>query len=120
MIDDRYLLSSPVEFVASSLVHEATHGRLARCGFGYSADIRYRIERLCIRQERAFATRIPGNEALLDRVNRKLMIPPEYWIDEAAKDRFRTGFLSMSADGGLPEWLARALLSLREKVGKSR
>jgi hypothetical protein len=120
MIDDRYLLSSPIEFIASSLVHEATHGRLTRCGFGYSEDIRYRVERLCIRQERAFATRIPNNEPLLDRINRKLMIPADHWTDQNTKVRFRAGFLGMSKDGGLPEWLARVLLSIHDKVVKPR
>lgn len=120
VIDDRHVLTSPVEFIASSLVHEATHGRLDRCGFGYSEDIRYRVERLCIRQERAFAARIPGNEALLERIDRKLNIPAEYWTDESAKVRFRAGFLGMSKDGGLPEWLARTLLGIHDKVIKPR
>src|SRR5689334_17819250 len=37
--------STRVEDVALTLVHEGTHARLARAGFGYEEEIRSRIER---------------------------------------------------------------------------
>ena len=47
------------ERLALLLVHEATHARLSRCGIQYSAPLRNRIERACVRAELSFAQRLP-------------------------------------------------------------
>ena len=43
---------------ARTLVHEATHGAIARRGIVYSADLRSRIERLCVTEEHRFLDRL--------------------------------------------------------------
>ncbi|WP_181169012.1 hypothetical protein [Mesorhizobium sp. B2-4-14] len=118
LIDNKYVLTSTPEIIASTLVHEATHGRLIRHNIGYSEEIRSRVERVCIRQERAFALKIPQNGDLLQRIERKLAIAPDYWTDHAALERHREGMIAMAEDVGLPNWLGRALLNFRERMGR--
>lgn len=43
------------ELIASTIVHEATHSRLLRCGIGYEEAVRARVEAVCLRRELAFA-----------------------------------------------------------------
>ena len=44
---------------ASSLVHEATHGRLESLHFAYTKDTRLRIERICVSEQRRFLANLP-------------------------------------------------------------
>lgn len=118
LVDNEYVLNTSPEIIASTLVHEATHGRLIRYNIGYSEEIRSRVERVCIRQERAFALKIPQNGDLLQKIERKLAIAPDYWTDHAALERHREGMIVMAEDVGLPNWLGRALLNFRERLGR--
>jgi ankyrin repeat protein len=63
---DEDLLSwsrDPIEEIALTLVHEATHARLSELGFGRAKGVlRVRIERVCLRAEIDFARRIPGSQ----------------------------------------------------------
>ena len=52
--------STTPELLASAIVHEATHARLFRMGFGYDETVRASVEGICLRRELAFAARIPG------------------------------------------------------------
>src|SRR5262249_52636355 len=52
--------TSTPEQIAATIVHEATHARIVRCGIGYSHDLRARVEAVCLRREIAFATRLPN------------------------------------------------------------
>lgn len=45
--------------VAVHLVHEATHGYLAAQGIPYGRAERARVERLCVREEQRFVSRLP-------------------------------------------------------------
>ena len=65
-LDERFVLaekSSP-ELIASVIVHEATHARLMRCGIGYDAALRVRVEKVCLRRELAFAAKLPNGEQI--------------------------------------------------------
>ena len=44
--------------IAITLVHEATHGVLRARGIGYSAELRSRVERCCVREEHRFLARL--------------------------------------------------------------
>src|SRR5262245_12890125 len=46
VLDTRFVLdetTSP-DMLATVIVHEATHARLRRCGFGYDEEMRHRVE----------------------------------------------------------------------------
>jgi hypothetical protein len=44
--------------IASTLIHEATHGVLRARGIGYSAQLRARVERCCVREQNRFLGRL--------------------------------------------------------------
>lgn len=111
-LDPKFVLSSPVEVIASTIVHEATHARLLKVGIPYTWENRFRVEKSCIRQELVFAKRIPGAEELQRRINEKLLLEPEVWSREASSARFHAAF--MEGGGGPPKWLRRRLHKARE------
>jgi hypothetical protein len=49
-LDSRFVLSetSSLEMIASTIVHQATHARLMRCGIGYEMELRARVEAACV------------------------------------------------------------------------
>ncbi len=62
MLDDSAILTAPAALVALWIVHEATHARVA--ALAPKAENITRIERICAKQELAFATKLPGSEQL--------------------------------------------------------
>ena len=44
--------------VASTLIHEATHGALRARAIGYTAELRSRVERCCVREQNRFLARL--------------------------------------------------------------
>ena len=54
--------------IASVIVHEATHARMMRLGFGYEEPKRVRIEHICFGAQQAFARRLPDGEQLVKEV----------------------------------------------------
>ncbi len=69
---------TPVEEHACSIVHEATHARLCRRGIQYSRELRRRIETLCVREEIAFADKLPSGDWTRPTLD-KLAMP--WWSD---------------------------------------
>ncbi|MGO1077775.1 hypothetical protein [Inquilinus sp. CA228] len=120
VIDPRLIVSSSSEFIASVIVHEATHGRLMRYRVGYSEEIRRRVEILCMRQEQAFARRIPNGEELKQSIDRRLGLPPETWTDEAFSEGNRIGEIEMARHAGIPKWLTWILVRLRKMTAGRR
>lgn len=47
-----------VAAVASTLVHEGTHGLLRARGIGYSKQLRSRVERCCVKEQHRFLARL--------------------------------------------------------------
>jgi hypothetical protein len=106
-LDPGFVLSSPIETIASTIVHEATHARFINVGIPYTYENRHRVEKACIRQELVFAQRIPEAEELRRRINEKLLLDPDVWSKETSSNRFREAF--SESEGGLPKWLRRRL-----------
>lgn len=106
-LDPEFVLSSPIETIASTIVHEATHARFTNVGIPYTYENRHRVEKACIQQELVFAQRIPGAEELRRRINKKLLLDPDVWSRETSSIRFREAFAE--SDGALPKWLRRRL-----------
>jgi hypothetical protein len=75
------------EEVALTLIHEGTHARLRRAGFGYDARIRPRIERLCIGSELVVARRLPGAADLADDASQRLAWDDDTWSAESIRGR---------------------------------
>ena len=69
LLDERIVTSetTTVEWIASAIVHEATHARLEKLGIRYDEALRQRIERICARRELDFARHLSGVDALQER-----------------------------------------------------
>jgi hypothetical protein len=113
-LDERFVLAetSP-EMIAATIVHEATHARLWRCGFGYDENVRGRVEAVCIRRELAFARRLPNGELVYEQAQDALSNPPATWTDTAVRDRDLEGSVHALRHLGAPDWVVRALLAAR-------
>jgi hypothetical protein len=58
--------------LASTLVHEATHGVLRARDIPYSPELRVRIERLCVTEENRFARRLSSTQPeIAERLHRE-------------------------------------------------
>jgi hypothetical protein len=113
------------EAVAATLVHEAQHARLRRLGFGYSPEIRPRIERLCHRAARNFARRLSEASELVDELTRQLERDPEVYSPagrwrakaEALESMALTGWIKVPLSG-FAKW--RANRSASDRVARGR
>jgi hypothetical protein len=99
---------TPVVEIASILVHEGTHARLRRLGFGYGERERARIEHVCFRAEIAFARRLPDAGDVIARAERQIARDPIIWTDAGR----RAGYAGDLQALGVPRWLARLLSRL--------
>ncbi|WP_316219166.1 hypothetical protein [Bradyrhizobium sp. SZCCHNR2026] len=74
VLDERAVASqtATVEWIASAIVHEATHARLEKLGIRYDEAVRNRIERVCALRELNFARHLSGADALLEEINWRL------------------------------------------------
>lgn len=99
------------ELIAATIVHEATHARLQRCGVGYEEELRPRVEAICFRRELAFAAKLPNGEKVREQAERLLALcaTEDYWTDAAFKERD----VNAARDLGFPGWFIRAILGLR-------
>ncbi len=116
-LDTRFVLAetSFPEVIASTIVHEATHARLLRCGIGYEQELRARVEAVCLRSELAFAAKLPNGEQARERAERTLELcaTHDYWTNRAFNDRFVEGGAEALRHLGVPHWLVRTTLALR-------
>ena len=115
MLDERFVLAETTDtaMIAAVIVHEATHARLWRRGFGYDEDERQRIETICIRREMAFARRLPDGQRLREFAHEALATAPSYWTNAASHDRHIEGSVEALRYLGW-SWLARPLLAIRK------
>jgi len=94
-------------YVALILVHEATHARLYHAGIPTWQSIQGRVERLCVREQIAFASELGevgwgGAAEMIGALERALAVP---WWTEARQFETR---LRVITDSDLPRWLIRA------------
>ncbi len=113
-LDKRYIEKASTQAIASLIVHEATHGYPCLRKMGYSEKLRYRIERICIRQELVFARRLPDSKSLCENLERKLKRDPSFWSNSEYANRRPGQELAALKAAGLPEWLIRSTAKLRE------
>ncbi|MGQ3279559.1 MAG: hypothetical protein ACT6WE_23840, partial [Shinella sp.] len=103
VLDTDFVKTATVEEIASTIVHEATHGELIERGIGYGEEIRRRVEGVCTRQELAFAAKIPDFAKVVKRAETKLDLPAETWSDEMSVQRK----IQWLKDDGWPNWMLR-------------
>jgi hypothetical protein len=94
--------NTSVAQVGSAIVHEVTHARLMRLGFGYEEPKRLRIERICLSAERAFALRLPDGEELVKAVEEAQAYYSEGHFSNAGRREADLEGLRML---GVPKWI---------------
>lgn len=113
-LDERFVRSASLELIASTIVHEATHARLARCGIGYEEPLRARVEAVCMRRQLAFAAKLPnGGIAHKEAADTLAYLSPELFTSEAFRARDDQGGVETMRYLDVPEWFIRALLRAR-------
>jgi hypothetical protein len=116
-LDVRFILSETwtPDVIASTIVHEATHARLHRCGVGYEEALRARVEAICFRRELAFAATLPNGQRVRERAKRTLELcrGQNYWTNAAFEERFVEGAIETAEQLGHPVWLLHIVLALR-------
>jgi len=95
--------------IALTMVHEGTHARLARAGFGYDEQSRPRIERLCLASELVVARRLPLAEDLVDETLKCLAWDDAAWSSEAIRERTMAALKDLGWPGKLGYWIGHAL-----------
>lgn len=92
--------------VAMAIVHEATHARLRHCGIRTTESNQARIEALCVKEEIAFASRLPDGAVFIEHARSKLHTP--WWGKAESARRADDQLRSLR----VPEWVIR----LRQKL----
>lgn len=87
--------------IAMAIVHEATHARLRHCGIQTTEANQARIEALCVKEEIAFATRVPHSSRYIAHARQKVLTP---WWGKKEGDRRTENQLSSLR---IPEWIIR-------------
>lgn len=116
---DRAYVSQPditASHVAATIIHEATHARLRRAGFGYEPELRRRIENVCFRAEVRFAAYLPDGQEIVDEARAQLERDPIVWTAAAADERATSKLREL----GVPEWMIRFILFIfrRQQANK--
>jgi hypothetical protein len=116
-LDSRFVLAetSSLEMIASTIVHEATHARLRRCGIGYETKLRARVEAVCARRELAFANKLPNGGQVRESAERLLELCADdgYWSNTAFEERYVEGSIEAMRHLGVPDWLVHVLPTFR-------
>ena len=111
-LDSRYVLgeASSLEMIASTIVHEATHARLMHCGIGYQAELRARVEMVCVRRELAFSAKLPNGDQVRESAERSLeycAADEGYWTDAAMEERYVEDSITAMRHLGMPDWMVQ-------------
>jgi hypothetical protein len=103
--------------VATILVHEATHARVARAGVAYSKPHRSRIEALCKEAELAFLLRVPAftnRDIILARAREAI---GEAKARDPTVEASRVSIYAYLRDQGWPRWIAKvAAFGIRDRA----
>jgi len=110
--DERHVLADATgpELIALTIVHEATHARLMRCGIGYEEKLRARVEAVCARRELAFAAKLPEGQEARVEAGRSLTYSPDEWSDASRQAQIDEDAPAAMRQVGVPEWLIRFIM----------
>ncbi len=121
VFDERFVVAETItpERIAASIVHEATHARLERCGIQYEEKLRSRIEAVCIERQLAFANKLPDGAELQEQfahARQWYEANPEYFSDAWFRRREARGWIKAMHYLGMPDWFIRPALSMRRAI----
>lgn len=110
LLDERIVTreTTTVEWIASAIVHEATHARLEKLGIRYHEAVRQRIERVCARRELDFARHLSGVDALQKEIMWRLDRCSEEnasYTDQNMWENTVRGNAEILRHLGTPEWI---------------
>lgn len=109
LLDERVVAreTTTVEWIASAIVHEATHARLENWGIRYDEAVRLRIERICVRRELDFARHLSGVDALQEEISQRLdwcRDDSTFYTDQNMQEEMNQGIAETLRHLGTPEW----------------
>lgn len=119
LLDERVVASetTTVEWIASAIVHEATHARLENWGIRYDEASRLRIERICVRREIDFARRLTGVDALQEEIAQRLdwcRDESTHYTDQNMQQRMDQGSVKALRHLGVAEWAIALVFRARD------
>jgi hypothetical protein len=124
LLDERVVASetTTLEWIASAIVHEATHARLEKWGIRYDEAVRLRIERICARRELDFARHLSGVDALQEEIMWRLDRNEENasYTDQNMWEKIDQGNAEMLRHLGTPEWVIALVFRARNLVSGIR
>jgi hypothetical protein len=125
LLDERVVASenTTLEWIASAIVHEATHARLEKRGIRYDEAVRHRIERICARRELDFARNLSGVDALHEEITRRLDLCNEesaFYTDQNMWQKIDEGNAEMLRHLGTPEWVIALVFKARNLLNGIR
>src|SRR5882762_1426222 len=125
LLDERVVASenTTLEWIASAIVHEATHARLEKRGIRYDEAVRHRIERICARRELDFARHLSGVDALHEEITRRLYLCNEEnasYTDQNMWQKIDQGNAEMLRHLGTPEWVIALVFRARNLLNGIR
>jgi hypothetical protein len=125
MLDERTVTSetTTVEWIASAIVHEATHARLEKLGIRYEEAVRQRIERTCALRELDFARHLSGVDALQEEIMWRIDRCSEenvFFTDQNMWETLDQGKADILRHLGTPEWLITLVFRARDLIGGIR
>lgn len=107
MVDANQLSTRTNAQMALNIVHEATHARVHSAGIPMTEDTASRIERICVREQIAFAQRLPDCEQTIRQLEKVLDHP--WWGSKPARSRAEERLRGL----GVPRLLIKLVLILR-------
>ena len=124
LLDERVVTSEKTtpEWIASAIVHEATHARLEKRGIRYEEAVRHRIEWICARRELDFARHLSGVDALQEEIMWRLDRNEENtsYTDQDMWEKIDQGSAEMLRHLGTPEWVIALVFRARNLVSAIR
>jgi hypothetical protein len=109
--------TTTVEWIASAIVHEATHARLENWGIRYDEAVRLRIERICTRRELDFARRLSGVDALKEEIAWRLDLSRDgstHYTDQNMRQSLDQGSAEALRHLGMPQWAIALVFRARD------
>lgn len=126
VFDERVVLleTTTIEWIASTIVHEATHARLEGWDIRYDDENkRARIEAICLRRELNFIAKLPHSETLREEIERTLVWcvgDHDYFSNASFAQRNYEGWIETLRYLNVPGWLGRGVLRMRTVISEVR